>query len=75
VILVHRLLKNAAAEAIGSRGYLLPTQECVNVLEVVWEWLTSPVRQCKWKGEQVLQGAGGGGHGAGTTNPVCTAMT
>lgn len=129
VILVHRVLKNDAAEAIGSRGYLLLTQACVDVLgldteelglrrhtetyddvgevvcwlddlarrwqdeqervrvyvspeqasfersftvpvgrELVWEWLTTPARQCKWKGEQILQVAGGGRQGAGTTN-------
>jgi uncharacterized protein DUF2652 len=129
VILVHRLLKNSAAEAIGSRGYLMLTQPCVDVLaldtgelglqrhveryddvgevvcwledlgrrweteqervrvyvepegasfervfstpfgrEVVWEWMTSPARQCKWKGGEILQVAGGGRQGAGTTN-------
>ena len=129
VILVHRLLKNSAAEAIGSRGYLMLTQQCVDLLgldtdelgltrhtetyedvgevvcwlddlgrrwdeeqqrtriyiepegasfertmtvphtrEVLWEWMTSPARQCRWKGDEILQVAGGGRQGAGTTN-------
>ena len=32
VILVHRLLKNSAAKALGLRGYALCTEECVNAL-------------------------------------------
>jgi class 3 adenylate cyclase len=129
VILVHRLLKNSAAETIGSHGYLLLTQACVDVLgldteelglrphtesyddvgevqcwlddlrarweaeqervrvyvppedasfestmtvpleqEVVWEWMTSPARQCRWKGDEIFQVVGGGRQGAGTTN-------
>ena len=32
VILVHRLLKNAAAEALGSKGYALCSEACVNAL-------------------------------------------
>jgi uncharacterized protein DUF2652/polyketide cyclase/dehydrase/lipid transport protein len=34
VILVHRLLKNTAAEALGLRGYALCTEACVNALGI-----------------------------------------
>jgi hypothetical protein len=34
VILVHRLLKNAAAEVFGLRGYVLFTEACVNALAI-----------------------------------------
>jgi len=34
VILVHRLLKNAAAEVLGLRGYVLFTEACVNALAI-----------------------------------------
>lgn len=34
VIVLHRLSKNSAAEAIGARGYALLTDECVEALEL-----------------------------------------
>jgi hypothetical protein len=34
VILVHRLLKNTAAEVLGLRGYALCTEACVNALGI-----------------------------------------
>jgi Protein of unknown function (DUF2652)/Polyketide cyclase / dehydrase and lipid transport len=34
VILVHRLLKNTAAEALGLRGYALCSEACVNALGI-----------------------------------------
>jgi hypothetical protein len=34
VILVHRLLKNTAAEVLGLKGYVLCTEACVNALGV-----------------------------------------
>jgi hypothetical protein len=34
VILVHRLLKNTASEILGSRGYALCTEACVNALGI-----------------------------------------
>jgi hypothetical protein len=34
VILVHRLLKNTAAEVLGLRGYALCSEACVNALEL-----------------------------------------
>ncbi|MEX2211799.1 MAG: DUF2652 domain-containing protein [Gaiellaceae bacterium] len=129
VIVVHRLLKNTAAEAIASRGYLLLTQACVDAIgvepeelgmtrqveryddvgevvcwledlrarweeeqrrtrvyvapeeasfdvgfttalprELVWDWLTSPARQGAWKGDKILQVAGGGRQQTGATN-------
>jgi hypothetical protein len=34
VILVHRLLKNTAAEVLGLHGYALCTEECVNALGI-----------------------------------------
>ena len=34
VILVHRLLKNTAAEVLGLRGYVLCTEACVNALGI-----------------------------------------
>jgi uncharacterized protein YndB with AHSA1/START domain len=34
VILVHRLLKNTAAEVLGLRGYALYTEACVNALGI-----------------------------------------
>jgi len=34
VILVHRLLKNAAAEVLGLRGYVLFTEACVKALAI-----------------------------------------
>ncbi len=34
VIVVHRLLKNAVAEAFGTRGYVLATADCVEALGI-----------------------------------------